>query len=300
MGRMAFGGRSDSISTSNIKTRPSRRSIARRDNALAWHHKMRCEPLEDRRYLTALPASVNTATLDVLAAIRDDVQSAITGHVILQTQLPVIGASIADDLDLETILSTGLYDPVNTYLSGAATETGLQSALEAISVTSGDITVNVNSAAVSIDNSDPGNPLLLINFTLIGTQETEETASYPSGTITIDDSTVTVLHTLNLPVSIQIPFISGAIADEDVYANLQAAQITSSVTAYTGATGNIGLLDVTFSPANLSLSVDLDIQFNDVDGAGNLTLEQLTEGNLADDMTITPVASSMNLNLGVV
>ena len=57
----------------------------------------------------------------MLEALRDDVRSVISNHVILQTQLPVIGASIADDLDLETMLSDGLFDPINTYFGGAPT-----------------------------------------------------------------------------------------------------------------------------------------------------------------------------------
>src|SRR5882672_9326375 len=119
MGRLRTDrGRSLSASRKHAGNQMSRRP---RGYAPRWDHWMRCEELERRTLLTAIPASVETATLDVLAALRDDVRSAISNHVILQTQLPVIGASIADDLDLQTILSAGLYDPINTYLSGAPT-----------------------------------------------------------------------------------------------------------------------------------------------------------------------------------
>src|SRR3954468_2212548 len=112
MGRRASGA--DSLSTSRI--RHKRNEWRPRSFARGYRDSHFCEALETRTLLTALPASVETATLDVLAALRDDVRSAIANHVILQTQLPVIGASIADDLDMETMLD-GLYDPINTYLA---------------------------------------------------------------------------------------------------------------------------------------------------------------------------------------
>src|SRR3954463_15036129 len=108
--RTGVGSRSESQNhmTNRMQRRHQQRPRARaRGYVPRWDHWMRCEELERRTLLTALPASVETATLDVLAAIRDHVRSAISNSVILQTQLPLIGASIADDLDLETMLSDG-------------------------------------------------------------------------------------------------------------------------------------------------------------------------------------------------
>src|SRR5688572_22621263 len=100
MGRVATGGYSRSVCahTKRQRNHPAPRYSARswiKSNEEAWQSWLRCEELEQRRLLTtALPASVETATLDVLASIRDDFRAAVIGHALLQTQLPIIGASI--------------------------------------------------------------------------------------------------------------------------------------------------------------------------------------------------------------
>jgi Ca2+-binding RTX toxin-like protein len=269
------------------------------DHALARRRQLIVEPLEPRMLLTALPASVEDATRDVLAALRDNVRTAISGNTRMLTLLPLLGATIGEDLDLQTILGDHLYDPISTYLAGAPTVEGLGPQLDAISVSTADLTIDVNAVSVTVDSTDPADPQLVINFTLDATASEDLTAAFPSSYIQVENTTLTVDHTLSLPVNITIPFTSDPIAPEEVFINLQSAQISSSVSGMVAAKADFGLLglDITSPTLNLNLTLDLDLAGGDA--GGNLSLTQLTSGALSTNLSLTPAASSLDLVLPV-
>ncbi len=264
--------------------------------------RLMAEPLEPRQYL-AIPQPVEDATLGVLASLRDDVRSAIYDSPRMQTVLPVIGENLREGLDMVQVFTDALYNPINSLFAGAPTETDLQNALEGINFTSadGNLTVTVDSAAVSIDNTDPTDPTLKISFVLNATHTTEDEAHFDTDSLVqVDGAEFNTSVSLHMPVEISMPYVlAGVIPTEEVLVDINSSTVSAGVSGFAAASVNMGMLGLDLGSAGMGLDVELDVEFAGADSDGNLTLAQLMGGTLGAGLNLNIVQSSLDVSLPV-
>ncbi|MAE63770.1 MAG: hypothetical protein CMJ18_05815, partial [Phycisphaeraceae bacterium] len=257
-----------------------------------------------------IDADLQTGISEALAFFRDDYASAIVINDDLQAILSAADVSIADHLNLEQMINLGIIAPIQD-LFGAFTDPTvgqLQALLDDLAVDYVDVDHNVHvevEAVVQVNqNEDPFNPsvplqTLEIDFNMKAVQsglidrgELDPNADPPRGDIR---EPATLLN--HLAVAIEMPFeIQLDLDDEVILVSPGADSIPHApdqtlVTArgidLSNASSRLGLLELDIANDPTVLAIDLELSFDNLDGEGNLDVDELDDPLLGNKVQST-------------
>ncbi|HEV3084142.1 MAG TPA: hypothetical protein VGY66_30445, partial [Gemmataceae bacterium] len=247
------------------------------------------ERLEDRTLLSGSSISATQATA-LISGVQGlaNFGTALDGFNQFAANLPVVDQAVGQVLNLQNVLQTKLFSPVNTYLAGASpTTTGLVSALSAVPGLS-NVTDTSNSGELSVSLD------LQASKTFAGPIDLGTAASQLG--LSVDVSTnVTLTAAADFHLTFGFDKTAGLSANEQFFIRApQPLSITATINAPdVNVSAKVGFVQVDIQHGTVALNGGLQVGFNnpDMDAKGNITLAELQGTTVGALVNITPSGS---------
>ncbi|MGG6284259.1 DUF4347 domain-containing protein [Leptolyngbya sp. AN03gr2] len=229
---------------------------------------------------------------------RVETLSAFTGKI------PVVGESIAEVIDISSLLKNQLVDPLVNYLDTDATPTvdELTNRIRTLSATVGDLTFTLdpNSIASALLGRDLSFSLKFeATRTIAADFDLGEQATTDFG-VKLDGSTsVNLTGKVVFDFTFGYDMTSGLAPSEAFYVKfneLSASAIAQANNLNVGL--EVGFLGAAINNGSLSLNANLDVDFNDPNADSKLTLDELQETSITTLVALTPTGT-LNVNLPI-
>ena len=219
-------------------------------------------------------------------------------------EIPVVGDSIAEVIDISSLLKNQLVDPLVSYLDTDTTPTveELTNRIRSLSATVGDLTFTIDPN--SIASALLGNDLSFnLKFEAIRTIATDfdlgEQAATDFGVKLSGSTTVDLTGKIVFDFTFGYNTTNGLAPSEAFYIKvneLSASAIAQANNLNVGV--EVGFLGAEVKNGSLSLDANLAAEFNDPNADSKLTLDELQETSIATLVSLTPTGA-LNVSLPV-
>ncbi|BAU09732.1 GLUG domain-containing protein [Leptolyngbya sp. NIES-3755] len=229
---------------------------------------------------------------------RIETLSAFTGKI------PVVGESIAEVIDISSLLKNQLVDPLVNYLDTDATPTveELTNRIRTLSATVGDLTFTLdpNSIASALLGRDLSFSLKFEATRTIATDfDLGEQAATDFGVKLNGSTSVDLTGKVVFDFTFGYNTTSGLAPSEAFYVKfneLSASAIAQANNLNVGL--EVGFLGASVQNGSLSLDATLAAEFNDPNEDSKLTLDELQETSITTLVSLTPTGV-LNVNLPI-
>ncbi|GAP96045.1 DUF4347 domain-containing protein [Leptolyngbya sp. NIES-2104] len=219
-------------------------------------------------------------------------------------EIPVVGNSIADVIDISSLLKNRLVDPLVSYLDTDATPTvsELLDRIGSLSVPVGDLTFTIDPA--SIASALVGNDLSFnLKFEATRTITTDfdlgEQAATDFGVKLNGATTVGLTGKIVFDFAFGYNTTNGLAPSEAFYIKVKELSASAIAQANNLNVGlEVGFLGAEVKNGSLSLNANLAAAFNDPNADSKLTLDELQETSITTLVSLTPTGA-LNVSLPV-
>ncbi len=253
-----------------------------------------------------IPQTTQDALLAVFDALRDNGAAALLSQPLLQTKLPMVERTIAESLDLETILDVALHQPVLQLLqnNSAPHIHDLQAVLGNLRVLQDNLWVDLSDVRVDVDQSrSPNDFVVRLNLNALQLTDINAGGDLPQNSGAGAQDVMDARSAANnlaidfrLPLVLRIPVDFDLSSDPagDVRVVPGPAAVRASSVNLRDYQGYVGMMPVNVAQNPVVLQGELNLQFAETDDQGQITLEQLNDPFLNEAITATPTVSYLS------
>jgi Ca2+-binding RTX toxin-like protein/protocatechuate 3,4-dioxygenase beta subunit len=255
---------------------------------------------------TEIPQTIQDALTSVVNAMRDNLAPAIFSQPLVMTTLPMVDQSIADGLDLETLIDLAIGRPIQTLFetNSAPRIHDLQHTLEDRVFQEANKLIELNDVHVDIDMSQL-DPTYIVRLSINALQlndidpggdlpQNVEAALQDVTDATAAATNLAVL--MSMPVTIRIPAQFDPAVDPESDVKLETGPVKLRATSVNirDFEARVGVMPVVAENAVAALDGELEIDFTEKDDQGMISLEQLNDPFLNQAITITPTTNQLS------